>query len=102
VNRAAAMRAGHPAAAGVADQAKETLRHVTGKASDPSDNASEYGSRYNCQGSRALDDRDTGTTVGRFIAGAIASGLGWLVFGQQSRSGDSIPRRTSESSERRY
>jgi hypothetical protein len=73
------MRAAHPAA-GVADQATETLRHVTGKASDPSDNASEYWSRYNCQGSRALDDRDTGTTVGRFIAGAIASGLGRLVY----------------------
>lgn len=88
--------------AGVADQAKETLRDATSRASDAWDNASEYGSRYYRQGSRAVSDMDTGTMTGLFIAGAIGFGLGWLVFGQQSRSGDYIPRRMSESSERRY
>lgn len=88
--------------AGVADQAKETLRDATSKASDAWDNASEYGSRYYRQGSRAVGEMDSGTMTGLFIAGAIGFGLGWLVFGQQSRSGDYIPRRMSESSERRY
>jgi hypothetical protein len=88
--------------AGVADQAKETLRDATSRASDAWDNASEYGSRYYRQGNRAVSDMDTGTMTGLFIAGAIGFGLGWLVFGQQSRSGDYIPRRMSESSERHY
>jgi hypothetical protein len=88
--------------AGVADQAKKTLRDATSRASDAWDNASDYGSRYYRQGSRAVGDMDSGTMTGLFIAGAIGFGLGWLVFGQQSRSGDYIPRRMSESSERRH
>lgn len=88
--------------AGVADQARETLRDATDRAADAWDNASEYGSRYYRQGSRAVSDMDSGTMTGLFIAGAIGFGLGWLVFGQQSRSGDYIPRRMSTSSERGY
>lgn len=88
--------------AGVADQARETLRDATNRASDAWDNASEYGSRYYRQGSRAVSDMDSGTMTGMFIAGAIGFGLGWLVFGQQSRSGDYIPSRMSRSSERDY
>ncbi|WP_050735680.1 hypothetical protein [Methylobacterium sp. ARG-1] len=88
--------------AGVADQAREALQDVTSRASDAWDNASEYGSRYYRQGSRAVGDVDSGTMTGLFIAGAIGFGLGWLVFGQQSRSGDYIPRRMSASSEHRH
>ena len=88
--------------AGVADQARETLRDATNKASDAWDNASEYGSRYYRQGSRAVSDMDSGTMAGLFIAGAIGFGLGWLVFGQQSYTGDYVSRRMSASSERRY
>jgi hypothetical protein len=40
--------------------------------------------------------------TGWLIAGAIGLGLGWLAFGQQSRSGDYIPRRMTRSSERDY
>jgi hypothetical protein len=64
--------------------------------------ASEYGSRYYRQGSRAIGDMDSGTMTGLFIAGAIGFGLGWLVFGQESRSGDYVARRMSASSERRH
>ncbi len=88
--------------AGVADQARETLRDATSKASDAWDNASEYGARYYRQGSRAVSDMDSGTMAGLFIAGAIGFGLGWLVFGQQSYTGDYVSRRMSASSERRY
>ena len=88
--------------ADVADQARETLRDATSRASDALDSASEYGSRYYRQGSRAIGDVDSGTMTGMFIAGAIGFGLGWLVFGQQSRSGDYIPKRMSASSERGY
>ena len=86
----------------VADQARETLRDATSKASDAWDNASEYGARYYRQGSRAVSDMDSGTMAGLFIAGAIGFGLGWLVFGQQSYTGDYVSRRMSASSERRY
>jgi hypothetical protein len=88
--------------AGVADQARETLRDATSRASDAWDNASEYGSRYYRQSSRAVSDMDGGTMTGMFVAGAIGFGLGWLIFGQQSRSGDYIPNRMSRSSERNY
>lgn len=88
--------------AGVVDQAQETLRDASSKASDAWDNASEYGSRYYRQGSRAVGNMDSGTMTGLFIAGAVGFGLGWLVFGQQSRSGDYIPRRMSAHSERSY
>jgi hypothetical protein len=89
-------------AAGMADQAKETLRGATDKASEAWDSASEYGSRYYRQGSRAVSDMDSGTMTGLFIAGTVGFALGWLVFGQQSRSGDYIPRRMSTSSDRGY
>ncbi|MHC2109224.1 hypothetical protein [Methylobacterium sp. CM6246] len=88
--------------AGVVDRAQETLRDASSKASDAWDNASEYGSRHYRQGSRAVGNMDSGTMTGLFIAGAVGFGLGWLVFGQQSRSGDYIPRRMSASSERSY
>lgn len=88
--------------AGVADQARERLRDATSKASDAWDTTSEYGSRYYRQGSRALGDVDSSTMTGVFISGAIGFGLGWLVFGQQSRSGDYIPRKMSASSEHNY
>src|ERR1700712_4428648 len=88
--------------AGLAGQARETLGNVTDKASDVLDNASEYGSRYYRQGSRAVGNLDSGTMTGWFIAGAIGLGLGWLAFGQQSRSGEYIPRRMSRSSDRDY
>jgi hypothetical protein len=86
----------------VADQARETLRSATDRASDAWDSASEYGSRYYRQGSRAVSDMDSGTMTGLFIAGAIGLGLGWLAFGQRSYSGDYIPRRMSRSSDRDY
>lgn len=88
--------------AGLADQARDTLRTASRAASDAFDNASEYGSRYYRQGSRAVGDVETATMVGLFVAGAIGFGLGWLVFGEKSRSGDYIPERMSRSSERGY
>ncbi|WP_163006284.1 hypothetical protein [Methylobacterium brachiatum] len=88
--------------AGVADQARETMRDATDRASDAWDSASEYGSRYYRQGSRAVSDMDSGTMTGLFIAGTVGFALGWLVFGQQSRSGDYIPRQMSRSSDRDY
>jgi len=87
-------------AAGVADQAKETLRNATNRASDAWDDASEYGSRYYRQATRAVSDTDTMT--GLFIAGALGFGLGWLVFGQHSFSSDYVARRMSASSDRDY
>jgi hypothetical protein len=88
--------------AGMADQARDTLRSATDRASDAWDSASEYGSRYYRQGSRAVSDMDSSTMTGLFVAGAIGFGLSWLIFGQQSRSGEYIPRRMSTSSERNY
>lgn len=88
--------------AGLADQARETLRDATGRASDAWDSAAEYGSRYYRQGSRTVGSMDTGTMTGLLIAGAVGFGLGWLVFGQQSYSGDYVARRMSRSSERGY
>jgi hypothetical protein len=89
-------------AAGMADQARETLRDATDKASEAWDSASEYGSRYYRQGSRAVSDMDSSTMTGLFIAGTVGFALGWLVFGQQSRSGDYIPKHMSRSSDRSY
>jgi hypothetical protein len=88
--------------AGVADQATETLRNATDRVSDAWDSASEYGSRYYRQGSRAIGNADSGTMTGWLVAGAIGLGLGWLAFGQRSYSGDYIPRRMSRSSDRDY
>jgi hypothetical protein len=88
--------------AGFADQARETLRSATDRASDAWDDASRYGSRYYRQGSRAVSDIDSGTMTGWLVAGAIGLGLGWLAFGQHSYSSDYIPRRMSTSSDRDY
>jgi hypothetical protein len=86
----------------VADQARETLQRATDRASDAWEDASRYGSRYYRQGTRAVGNLDSGTMTGWLVAGAIGLGLGWLAFGQQSRSGDYIPRRMSTSSDRDY
>jgi hypothetical protein len=88
--------------AGYVDQARETLRSATERASDAWDDASRYGSRYYRQGSRAVGNVDSGTMTGWLVAGAIGLGLGWLAFGQHSYSGDYIPRRMSRSSDRDY
>lgn len=87
---------------GLADQARDTLRSATDRASDAWEDASRYGARYYRQGSRAVGDVDSGTVTGWLVAGAIGLGLGWLAFGQHSYSGDYIPRRMSRSSDRDY
>lgn len=89
-------------AAGMADQARETLRGATDRASDAWDSASEYGSRYYRQSSRAVSDMDNGTMTGLFIAGTVGFALGWLVFGQHSFSSDHVARRMGASSDRGY
>lgn len=86
--------------AGIADQARETLRGATDRASDAWDGASEYGSRYYRQATRAVSDTDTVT--GLFIAGTIGFGLGWLMFGQHSFSSNHVARRMSTSSDQDY
>jgi hypothetical protein len=68
----------------VADQARETLRAATDRASDAWEDASRYGARYYRQGKRVVSNMDSGTMTGLFVAGAIGFGLGWLVFGQRS------------------
>lgn len=88
--------------AGMADQARETLRTVSGQASDTWDNVSRRGAHYYRQGSRAVGDIDSSTMTGLLIAGAVGFGLGWLVFGQRSYSGDYMTRRMSYASERDY
>jgi uncharacterized membrane protein SpoIIM required for sporulation len=40
--------------------------------------------------------------VSMFIAGAVGFGIGWLVLGQQSRSGGYVARRMSYGSERDF
>ena len=55
---------------------------------------------YYRQGSRLVGDADSATLASLFIAGGIGFGIGWLVFGQHSRSGDYVARRMSHSSER--
>lgn len=88
--------------AGLADQARDTLRSATDRASGAWDSASEYGSRYYRQGSRAVSDMDSSTMTALFVAGALGFGLGWLMFGQHSYSGDYVARRMSASSGRNY
>lgn len=87
---------------GAADQAREALRTVSDRASETWDDVSRRGADYYRQGSRAIGDADSTTVVSLFIAGAIGFGIGWLVFGQQSYSGDYVARRMSDSSERGY
>lgn len=96
----ASGRGGSSSGGGAADQARQALRDATDRASDAWDSASEYGSRYYRQGSRAVGNVDTATMTGFLVAGAIGFGLGWLVFGQHSYSGDYVARRMSRSSER--
>ena len=84
----------------MADRARETLRTVTGRASETWDDVSDRGADYYRQGSRALSNVDTTTVASLFIAGTIGFGIGWLVFGQQARSGNYVARRMSDSSER--
>ena len=93
---------GSSSGGGAADQARQALRDASDRASDAWDSASEYGSRYYRQGSRAVGNVDTTTMTGFLVAGAIGFGLGWLVFGQHSYSGDYVARRMSRSSERDY
>ncbi|MBX9934722.1 MAG: hypothetical protein K2Y56_24955 [Methylobacterium sp.] len=84
----------------IADQARETLRTATDRASETWDDVSKRGTDYYRQGSRLVGDADSATLASLFIAGGIGFGIGWLVFGQHSRSGDYVARRMSHSSER--
>lgn len=86
----------------MAGQAKEALRNVADQASDAFSDVSERGAAYYRQGSQAVGNVDSATMTGLFIAGAVGFGLGWLVFGQKSRSGDDVARRMSDSSDRDY
>lgn len=96
----ASGRSGGGASRGAGDQARQTLRGATARASDAWDSTSEYGSRYVRQGSRAVGNVDSGTMTGLLVAGAMGFGLGWLVFGQHSHSGDHVAKGMSRSSER--
>ena len=87
---------------GMADQAREALQNVTERAADTLSDVSRRGADYYRQGSQVVGNADTATMAGLFIAGAIGFGIGWLVFGQPSRSGDYVARRMSHSSERDY
>lgn len=87
---------------GMADQAKEALRNVADRASDTLSDVSERGAGYYRRGSQAVGNVDSATMTGLFIAGAIGFGIAWLIFGQQSRSGDYVARRMSYGSERDY
>lgn len=98
----ASGRGGSSSGGGAADQARQALRDASDRASDAWDSASEYGSRYYRQGSQVVGNVDTGTMTGFLVAGAIGFGLGWLVFGQHSYSGDYVAKRMSRSSEHGY
>lgn len=86
----------------LAEQSKDTLCTVSDHASDTWDDVSRRGADYYRQGSRAVSNADSATVASLFIAGAIGFGIGWLVFGQKSYSGDYVARRMSDSSDRRY
>ncbi|KQP76724.1 hypothetical protein ASF41_02890 [Methylobacterium sp. Leaf111] len=86
----------------VAGQAKETLRSVSDRAPEMVDDLSRRGANYYRHGRRAVSNADTTTVASMFIAGTIGFGIGWLVFGQKSYSGDYVARRMSDSSDRRY
>ena len=94
------QQSGSGGAAGMADQARETLRNVSDQASDTWDDVSRRGAQYYRQGSRAVSDMDSAAMTGLLIAGAVGFGLGWLVFGQRSYSGDYVARRMSYASDR--
>ncbi len=87
---------------GTADQARDAVRNVADRASDKLSDVPQRGADYYRQGRQAVGNVDVTTAVGLFIAGAVGFGIGWLVAGQQSRSGDYVARRMSYSSERDY
>jgi ElaB/YqjD/DUF883 family membrane-anchored ribosome-binding protein len=86
----------------VSGQARETLRSVSDRAPEMVDDLSRRGADYYRQGRRAVSNADSTTLASMFIAGTIGFGIGWLVFGQKSYSGDYVARRMSDSSDRRY
>lgn len=86
----------------VSGQAKETLRSVSDRAPEMVDNLSRRGADYYRQGRLAVSNADTTTVASMFIAGTIGFGIGWLVFGQKSYSGDYVAQRMSDSSDRQY
>ena len=87
---------------GMADQAKEAVRNVTDRASDTWDDVSKRGGHYYRQGTRAVGDVDSTTMTGLLVAGVVGLGLGWLIFGQRSYSGDYVSKGMSRSSDRDY
>ena len=86
----------------VTDHAREALSTVTDRASETWDDLSKRGTDYYRQGRGAVSNADSTTMAALFIAGAIGFGLGWLILGQKSYSGDYVARRMSDSSDRRY
>jgi hypothetical protein len=83
-------------------QARETLRTVSDRAPEMMDDLSRRGADYYRQGRRAVSNADSTTVASMFIAGTIGFGIGWLVFGQKSYSGDYVARRMSDSSDPRF
>ena len=96
------MSGGGTSSGGMADQAKETLRTVTDRASDTWDDVSQRGADYYRQGARTVGGVDNATMTALLVAGAVGLGLGWLIFGQRSYSGDYVAKGMSRSSERDY
>jgi hypothetical protein len=96
------MSGGGTSSGGMADQAKETLRTVTDRASDTWDDVSWRGADYYRQGARTVGGVDNATMTALLVAGAVGLGLGWLIFGQRSYSGDYVAKGMSRSSERDY
>ncbi|MFC5552892.1 hypothetical protein ACFPQ7_02995 [Methylobacterium iners] len=87
---------------GTADQAREAVRNVRDYASDTLSDVSRRSTDYYRQGSQAVGGVGSTAMVSMFIAGAVGFGIGWLVFGQQSRSGGYVARRMSYGSERDF
>jgi ElaB/YqjD/DUF883 family membrane-anchored ribosome-binding protein len=90
------------AVSAVTGQTKETLRSVSDRAPEMVDDLTKRGADYYRQGRRAVSTADNTTVASLFIAGTIGFGIGWLVFGQKSYSGDYVARRMSDNSDRRY
>ena len=95
------QQSGGVSSGGLADQAKETFRSVTDRASDTLGDVSKRGAHYYRQGSQAVGHVDSTTMTGWLVAGAVGFGLAWLIFGQRSYS-DDVARGMSRSSERDY
>jgi ElaB/YqjD/DUF883 family membrane-anchored ribosome-binding protein len=83
-------------------QARETLRKATDRAPEMLGDISQRGADYYRRSSRAVSNADSTTVASMFIAGAIGFGIGWLVYGQKSYSGDYVARRMSDSSDPRF